>query len=125
MADWFARPVLHVSNVEASLGFYVDRLGFTIPWRVEWAGHVHIAELDRQSDHREQRRADHQSEAGQHDVGGAFGEAAPTGEVRLFHVQQREADIRADMHAWTGDLDQAGMDEQFNTRISGYIGWPR
>jgi hypothetical protein len=29
MTDWFARPVLHVSSVKASLRFYVDRLGFT------------------------------------------------------------------------------------------------
>ena len=35
MTDWFARPVLHVSSVEASLRFYVDRLGFTVPWRVD------------------------------------------------------------------------------------------
>ncbi len=48
MTDWFARAVLHVSNVEASLAFYVDRLGFTIPWRVEWDGHTHVAQVDRQ-----------------------------------------------------------------------------
>jgi uncharacterized glyoxalase superfamily protein PhnB len=48
MIDWFARSVLHVSNVETSLGFYVDRLGFTVPWRVEWDGHTHVAEIDRQ-----------------------------------------------------------------------------
>ena len=47
MTDWFARPVLHVSSVEASLGFYVDRLGFTVPWRVEWEGRAHVAEVDR------------------------------------------------------------------------------
>ena len=35
ITEWFARPVLHVSNVQASLRFYVDRLGFTVPWRVE------------------------------------------------------------------------------------------
>ena len=35
MSEWFARPVLHVLNVDASLRFYVDRLGFTVPWRVE------------------------------------------------------------------------------------------
>jgi hypothetical protein len=29
MTDWFARPVLHVSGVEASLRFYVHRLGIT------------------------------------------------------------------------------------------------
>lgn len=32
MTDWFARPVLHVTDVEASLRFYIDRLGFTSPW---------------------------------------------------------------------------------------------
>jgi catechol 2,3-dioxygenase-like lactoylglutathione lyase family enzyme len=48
MTDWFARPVLHVTNVEASLGFYVDRLGFTVPWRVEWDGRAHIVQDDRQ-----------------------------------------------------------------------------
>ncbi len=48
MTEWFARPVLHVANAEASLGFYVDRLGFTVSWRVEWDGHTHIAEVDRQ-----------------------------------------------------------------------------
>jgi uncharacterized glyoxalase superfamily protein PhnB len=48
MTQWFARPVLHVSSVEASLPFYVDRLGFEVDWRVEWDGRVHIAEVDRQ-----------------------------------------------------------------------------
>ena len=33
MTEWFARPVLHVKDVEASVGFYVDQLGFTSPWR--------------------------------------------------------------------------------------------
>jgi len=42
MTDWFARPVLHVSNIEASFRFYVDRLGFTIPWRSEG-----VAQVDR------------------------------------------------------------------------------
>ena len=49
MTEWFARPVLHVSNLEASLRFYVDRLGFTVPWRVEWDGQAHVAEVDRQN----------------------------------------------------------------------------
>jgi uncharacterized glyoxalase superfamily protein PhnB len=48
MTDWYPRAVLHVSNTEASLTFYVDRLGFTVPWRVEWEGRTHIAEVDRQ-----------------------------------------------------------------------------
>jgi catechol 2,3-dioxygenase-like lactoylglutathione lyase family enzyme len=48
MTEWFARPVLHVSSVEASLRFYVDRLGFTVPWRVEADGRTDVAEVDRQ-----------------------------------------------------------------------------
>ena len=31
MTDWFARPILNVEDVEASLRFYVDKLGFTSP----------------------------------------------------------------------------------------------
>jgi catechol 2,3-dioxygenase-like lactoylglutathione lyase family enzyme len=48
MADWFARPVLHVTDVEASLRFYVDQLGFTSPWRYEGDGRVHVAQVDKQ-----------------------------------------------------------------------------
>ena len=48
MADWFARPVLHVKDVEASLGFYVNCLGFTSPWRYEEDGRVRIAQAERQ-----------------------------------------------------------------------------
>ena len=48
MTEWFARPVLHVSNVEASLSFYVDRLGFTVPWSFEEDGRVFVAQVDRQ-----------------------------------------------------------------------------
>ena len=49
MTDWFARPVLHVTDVEASLRFYVDQLGFTSPWRYEEDGRAHVAQVDRQS----------------------------------------------------------------------------
>jgi catechol 2,3-dioxygenase-like lactoylglutathione lyase family enzyme len=48
MTDWFARPVFHVSDVEASLRFYVDRLDFSSPWRYEEDGKAHVAEVDRQ-----------------------------------------------------------------------------
>ena len=48
MTGWFARPVLHVASVEASLRFYVDRLGFTVPWRVEADGRTDVAQVDRQ-----------------------------------------------------------------------------
>ena len=48
MTDWFARPVLHVRDVEASLRFYVDRLGFTSPWRYDEDGKAHVAQVERQ-----------------------------------------------------------------------------
>ena len=48
MAEWFARPVLHVTDVAASLRFYVDRLGFTNPWRHEVDGKPLVAQVDRQ-----------------------------------------------------------------------------
>ena len=48
MTDWFARPVLHVMDVEASLRFYVTRLGFTSPWRYEEEGRVRVAQVERQ-----------------------------------------------------------------------------
>ncbi|HKF51576.1 MAG TPA: VOC family protein [Candidatus Acidoferrales bacterium] len=47
MTDWFARPVLHVTDVEASLRFYINRLGFTSPWRYDEDGKAHIAQVDR------------------------------------------------------------------------------
>lgn len=48
MKDWFARPVLHVSDVESSLRFYVDRLGFTSAWRYDEDGRASVAQVDRQ-----------------------------------------------------------------------------
>jgi catechol 2,3-dioxygenase-like lactoylglutathione lyase family enzyme len=47
MTDWFARPVFHVTEVEASLRFYVDRLGFTSPWRYGEDGRARVAQVDR------------------------------------------------------------------------------
>jgi catechol 2,3-dioxygenase-like lactoylglutathione lyase family enzyme len=48
MTEWFARAVLHVKDVETSLCFYVDRLGFTSPWRYDEDGKVRVAQVDRQ-----------------------------------------------------------------------------
>jgi catechol 2,3-dioxygenase-like lactoylglutathione lyase family enzyme len=48
MTDWFARPVLHVTDVEASLNFYVNQLGFTSPWRYDEDGRASVAQVDRQ-----------------------------------------------------------------------------
>ncbi len=46
MTDWFARPVLHVKDVEASLRFYVNQLGFTSPWRYDEDGKAHVAQVE-------------------------------------------------------------------------------
>ncbi len=48
MTDWFARPVLHVRDVEASVRFYVNQLGFTSPWRHNEDGRADVAQVDRQ-----------------------------------------------------------------------------
>ena len=48
MTDWFGRPVLHVTDVEASLRFYVDQLGLTSPWRYEEDGRARVAQVERQ-----------------------------------------------------------------------------
>lgn len=48
MTDWFARPILNVTDVEASLRFYVNQLGFTSPWRYDEDGRAHVAQVDRQ-----------------------------------------------------------------------------
>jgi len=47
MTNWFARPVLHVTDVEASLRFYVNRLCFTSPWRYEEDGRARVAQVER------------------------------------------------------------------------------
>ena len=48
MTEWFARPVLHVKDVEASLLFYMNQLGFTNPWRYDEDGKAYVAQVDRQ-----------------------------------------------------------------------------
>jgi catechol 2,3-dioxygenase-like lactoylglutathione lyase family enzyme len=48
MTQWFARAVLHVRDVDASVGFYVERLGFTSPWCYREGGKAHVAQVERQ-----------------------------------------------------------------------------
>ena len=48
VADWFARPILHVKDVDASLRFYENLLGFTSPWRYDEEGRARVAQVDRQ-----------------------------------------------------------------------------
>ena len=47
MTDWFARPVLHVADVEASLRYYAGILGFKTAWRHEEDGKPIVAQVDR------------------------------------------------------------------------------
>ena len=44
---WYARPVLFVSDVARSLGFYIDQLGFEERWRHEDAGKLLVAQVER------------------------------------------------------------------------------
>ena len=48
MTEWYARSVLHVRSVEASLAFYINRLGFTSPWQFDEGGKVYVAQVERQ-----------------------------------------------------------------------------
>lgn len=48
MTEWFARPILHVQDVDASLRFYMSLLGFTSPWRYAEEGSTRVAQVDRQ-----------------------------------------------------------------------------
>ena len=45
-SGWFGRPVLHVRDVDASIRFYLDRLGFTSEWRYEIDGKAHVAQVE-------------------------------------------------------------------------------
>lgn len=47
MTEWFTRPVLHVADVEASLRFYVDKLGFLSPWQYKADSRIHVAQVEK------------------------------------------------------------------------------
>ena len=49
MSDWFARPVLFVTDVARSVDFYVNQLGFVQSWRYEEEGKAFVAQVERQS----------------------------------------------------------------------------
>ena len=46
--EWYARPVLFVADIDRTLDFYVNRLGFTQSWRYESEGKALVAQADRQ-----------------------------------------------------------------------------
>jgi uncharacterized glyoxalase superfamily protein PhnB len=45
--EWFARPILHVTDVAASVSFYERRLGFTSPWHHDEDSRPVVAQVDR------------------------------------------------------------------------------
>jgi catechol 2,3-dioxygenase-like lactoylglutathione lyase family enzyme len=47
MGKWYSRPVLFVSDVERSTGFYVEQLGFSETWRHAEDGQLLVAQVDR------------------------------------------------------------------------------
>lgn len=47
MSDWFTRPVLHVADVQASIDFYVNKLGFAEAWRHAEDGELLVAQVER------------------------------------------------------------------------------
>ena len=47
MSRWYTRPIICVSDVERSLAFYIDKLGFTEAWRHVEEGQLLVAQVDR------------------------------------------------------------------------------
>ena len=47
MTRWYTRPIVCVTNVATSLGFYVGQLGFAEDWRHEDDGKLLIAQVGR------------------------------------------------------------------------------
>lgn len=48
MSVWFPRPVLFVTDVDRSVDFYVNQLGFSQTWRYEEGDEARVAQVDRQ-----------------------------------------------------------------------------
>lgn len=47
MADWYSRPVFFVRDAAATLGFFVDSLGFEKAWGYEEDGKTLVAQANR------------------------------------------------------------------------------
>jgi catechol 2,3-dioxygenase-like lactoylglutathione lyase family enzyme len=47
--EWYARPVLFVADIDRTLDFYVNRLGFTQSWKFEDGGRALVAQADREN----------------------------------------------------------------------------
>lgn len=47
MGIWYSRPMIHVADVEAAVGFYVDRMGFREVWSFDEAGRKFVSQVER------------------------------------------------------------------------------
>lgn len=47
MGNWYARPVLFVSDIERARSFYVERMAFTEAWRHEDDGQPIVLQVER------------------------------------------------------------------------------
>ena len=48
MSDvWYTRPVLLVADIDRSVDFYVNQLGFSNPWRYDEDGKALVAQVER------------------------------------------------------------------------------
>jgi catechol 2,3-dioxygenase-like lactoylglutathione lyase family enzyme len=48
MSAWYSRPVIFVEDVERSIGFYTDKLGFKETSRYSENGKALVAQVDRE-----------------------------------------------------------------------------
>jgi catechol 2,3-dioxygenase-like lactoylglutathione lyase family enzyme len=47
MDHWYARPVFFVKDAQTSLGFFVDKLGFTLDWNHLEEGRAYVCQVKR------------------------------------------------------------------------------
>ncbi len=47
MTQWYARPVLFVADIDRTVSFYVDKLGFTENWRFDENGKAFVVQVGR------------------------------------------------------------------------------
>ena len=46
--NWYTRPVLFVTDIDRSVNFYLQQLGFTQSWRYEEEGKAYVVQVQRQ-----------------------------------------------------------------------------
>lgn len=47
MSNWYSRPVFFAKNVEFSIEFYTQKLGFTLAWNHSENGKILVAQVNR------------------------------------------------------------------------------